>query len=52
MKYFGLKSKGVDYVYSDKNKNMIPDDVRTKVEAIRQEIIDGKINTRNECHDI
>ncbi|MCC7159250.1 MAG: BMP family ABC transporter substrate-binding protein [Ignavibacteria bacterium] len=40
---FGLKSKGVDYVYSDKNKNMIPDDVRTKVEAIRKEIIEGKI---------
>ncbi|MBZ0204522.1 MAG: BMP family ABC transporter substrate-binding protein [Ignavibacteria bacterium] len=40
---FGLKSKGVDYVYSDKNKNMIPDEVRTKVEAIRKEIIEGKI---------
>lgn len=40
---FGLKSKGVDYAYTDKNKNMIPDDVRKKVEAIRQEIIDGKI---------
>jgi basic membrane protein A and related proteins len=40
---FGLKSKGVDYAYTDKNKNMIPDDVKKKVEAIRQEIIDGKI---------
>jgi basic membrane protein A len=39
----GLKSKGIDYVYSDKNKNMIPDDVRKKVEVIRQDIIDGKI---------
>jgi basic membrane protein A len=41
---FGLKSKGVDYVYSEKNKSMIPDEVRTKVEAIRQEIIEGKIS--------
>lgn len=41
---FGLKSKGVDYVYGDKNKSMIPDEVRTKVEALRQEIIDGKIS--------
>lgn len=41
---FGLKSKGVDYVYSDKNKNMIPDDVRKKAEALRIDIIDGKIN--------
>ena len=40
---FGLKSKGVDYVYSDKNRNMIPDEVHAKVEAIRQDIIDGKI---------
>jgi basic membrane protein A len=40
---FGLKSKGVDYIYSDKNKNMIPDDVRKKVEQIRVDIIDGKI---------
>jgi basic membrane protein A len=39
----GLKSKGIDYVYSEKNKNMIPDDVRKKVEVIRQDIIDGKI---------
>jgi basic membrane protein A len=40
---FGLKSKGVDYVYSDKNKKMIPDDVRKRVEEIRIDIIDGKI---------
>lgn len=40
---FGLKTKGVDYAYTDKNKNMIPDDVRTKVEALRKDIIDGKI---------
>ncbi len=40
---FGLKTNGVDYAYTDKNKKMIPDDVRTKVEALRKDIIDGKI---------
>ena len=40
---FGLKSKGVDYAYTEKNKHMIPAEVRSKVELIRQEIIDGKI---------
>ena len=40
---FGLETKGVDYAYTDKNKNMIPENVRTKVEFIRKEIIDGQI---------
>lgn len=40
---FGLRSKGVDYVYDDNNKKLIPDDVHTKVEAIRADIISGKI---------
>lgn len=40
---FGLKSKGVDYIYNDKNKNLIPDAVRQKVEEIRKKIIDGEI---------
>jgi len=40
---FGLKTKGVDYAYTDKNKHMIPDEVKAKVEVIRQDIIDGKI---------
>jgi basic membrane protein A and related proteins len=40
---FGLKSKGVDYVYDNNNKNLIPDDVHTKVEAIRDKIINGEI---------
>lgn len=40
---FGLKSKGVDYIYNDKNQNFITKDIRTKVEAIRDEIINGKI---------
>jgi basic membrane protein A len=41
---FGLKSKGVDYIYNDKNKNLITDEVRKKVEEIREQIIGGKIN--------
>ncbi len=40
---FGLKEKGVDYVYDDKNKAMIPDDVHAKVEALRAEIEAGTI---------
>jgi basic membrane protein A len=40
---FGLRSNGVDYAYTEKNKNMIPDDVRSKVELIKKEIIEGKI---------
>lgn len=41
---FGLKSKGIDYVYNDKNKNLISDSVHEKVEEIRQKIINGDIN--------
>jgi basic membrane protein A len=41
---FGLKSKGVDYVYNDKNKNLITDDVRKKTEDARNDIISGKIS--------
>jgi basic membrane protein A len=40
---FGLKSQGVDYVYDGNNKNLIPDDVHTKVEEIRAKIIRGEI---------
>ncbi|MBA2686570.1 MAG: BMP family ABC transporter substrate-binding protein [Gemmatimonadaceae bacterium] len=40
---YGLKENGVGYVYDEHNKAMIPDSVRTRVEALRQDIIDGKI---------
>lgn len=40
---FGLKTKGVDYAYTDKNKHLIPSEIRNKVETLRQEIIEGKI---------
>jgi len=40
---FDLKSKGIDYVYDDNNKNLIPNDVHSKVEQIRNKIIAGEI---------
>ncbi len=40
---FGLKDGGVDYVYDDKNKALIPDDVHAKVEALRGQIVSGAI---------
>lgn len=39
----GLAEGGVGYIYNDKNKKLIPDDVHAKVEALKQEIIEGKI---------
>jgi len=43
VKSLGLKEKGVDYVYDDNNKNLIPDDIRKKVEEVRVKIINGEI---------
>lgn len=43
VKSLGLKEKGVDYVYDERNKNLIPDDIREKVEEIRTKIINGEI---------
>ena len=40
---FDLASKGIDYVYDEHNKNLIPDDIHNKVEEIRKKIIDGEI---------
>ena len=45
---FDLKQKGVDYVDDANNKALIPDDVRQKVEALRQEIIAGTITPPSE----
>ncbi len=39
----GLREKGVDYIYDAHNKGLIPDSVRAKVEALRQDIIAGRI---------
>lgn len=40
----GLKERGVDYIYDANNKGLIPDSVHARVEALRQEIIAGKIS--------
>ena len=39
----GLREKGVNYIYDANNKALIPDSVRSRVEGLRQEIIEGKI---------
>ena len=40
---FGLREQGVGYVYDDKNRALIPDSVRTRLEGLREEIIAGRI---------
>ena len=40
---FGLREQGVGYVYDDKNRGLIPDSVRARVEKLREEIIAGRI---------
>jgi basic membrane protein A and related proteins len=40
---FGLAEQGVGYVYDEHNRAMIPDSVHARVEALRQEIIAGRI---------
>lgn len=43
IKQLDLASGGLDYLYNDNNKKMIPPDIRQKLELIRQDIIKGKI---------
>ncbi len=40
---FGLAEQGVDYVFDDNNRDRIPSEIRARVEAIRQGVIDGTI---------
>jgi basic membrane protein A len=40
---FGLREKAVDYVYDEHNFALIGSAVRERVEALRKEIVDGKI---------
>lgn len=40
---FGLKEGGVGYVYDDKNKALIGDEIHKKVEDIKAKIISGEI---------
>jgi basic membrane protein A len=39
----GLKERGVNYIYDANNRALIPDSVHARVEALRQEIIAGRI---------
>jgi basic membrane protein A len=43
IKTFGLKDNGVSYVYDDNNKNLIPAEVKMKVDEIRNKIINAEI---------
>jgi basic membrane protein A len=40
---FGLAEDGVGYVYDDQNRALIPDNVRARVEALKAEIVAGRI---------
>lgn len=40
---FGLREGGIGYVYDERNRALIPDQVRAQVEALKQAIIDGTI---------
>lgn len=40
---FGLAEGGVGYVYDSHNRGLIPDSVRTRVEALKADIIAGRI---------
>ncbi|HMU41540.1 MAG TPA: BMP family ABC transporter substrate-binding protein [Pseudomonadota bacterium] len=43
VKVFGLREGGVDYVYDEPRRGMIPKDVRERVEALRRDIISGNL---------
>jgi basic membrane protein A len=40
---FGLAEDGVGYVYDEHNRALIPDSVRARVEALKADIIAGRI---------
>jgi basic membrane protein A and related proteins len=40
---FGLAQNGVGYVYDEHNRSLIPDDVRSRVEQLKADIIAGRI---------
>ena len=40
---YGLAEGGVGYIYDENNRALIPDSVRARVEALKQEIISGRI---------
>lgn len=48
VKTFDLASGGVDYVYDDRNRALIPDDVHAQVEALRARIVKGELQVPSE----
>jgi basic membrane protein A len=44
VKVFGLAEDGVDWVYDDRNKALIPDAVKARVDSLRAEIVAGRIS--------
>ena len=44
----GLAERGVDYIYDSHNRALIPDGVRSRVEALRADIIAGRITVPNQ----
>src|SRR3954466_4333544 len=42
--HLGLKENGVGYIYNDPNRALIPDAIHDRVEALKQEIVAGRIN--------
>lgn len=45
---FDIRSRGVDYIYDDHNKDLIPDTIHAKVEEIRNKIINGEIKVSDQ----
>ncbi len=41
---FGLAEEGVDYVFDENNSDRISPEIRARVEAIRQDVIAGKVS--------
>jgi len=48
VRVFGLKEGGVSYVYDEPRRGMITPAARARVEALRQDIIDGRITVKTE----
>lgn len=43
LEYLGLADGGVELVEDEHYEETVPEDIRTKVEELKQDIIDGKI---------
>lgn len=48
---FGLAQDGVAYVYDDNNRALIPDAVRQRVEALKAEVVAGRIKVPSKVAD-